>query len=78
MYFGKRWLVYLNADNRQGVEVAFINGHLLSEQHRLVISKGRKLVKSVEFFSLEEIPEKELLAVITEAIEIDSTGKKQN
>lgn len=77
MYYGNRWLVYLNADNRKGVEVSFLSGHLLSQEHKLVISKGRKLVKSVEFTSLEEVPEEELMAIINEAVEIDKKLPKK-
>lgn len=71
MYYGKKWVVYLNPDNRAGVEMAFTKGHLLSNKQGLLDSKGRKLVSSVEFFSLEEIPEKVVREILEEALELD-------
>ena len=78
MYYRNKWVVYLNPDNREGVELAFTNGFRLSNKHTLVESKGRKMVKSVEFSSLEEIPLKEVKAIIDEAIKIDTSFKSNS
>lgn len=72
MYYGKKWVVYLNPDNRAGVELAFTRGHLLSNKQGLLESKGRKMVSSIEFLNLEEIPEKAIREIIEEAIELDN------
>lgn len=72
MYYAHKWVVYLNADKKKGVEVAFPRGHLLNDKYQLLESKGRKMVKSIEFFNIEEIPEEEIKSTLEEAIKIDN------
>jgi len=76
MYYQHKWVVYLNPDNREGVELAFPNGFRFQASHELLESKGRKMVRSVEFKSLEEIPENNIRAILEEAIFIDNKLKK--
>lgn len=75
MYYGHKWVVYLNADQKEGVELSFTKGHLLKDPLNLLEGKGRKMVKSVKFYKLEEIPELEVKSIIKEAIEIDNKLK---
>jgi len=71
MYYRNTWVVYLNSDNRKGVELAFTNGHEFDINSPLIESKGRKLVRSAEFESLNEIPYQNIKTLMKEAIRID-------
>ena len=72
-YYRKSWICYLNLTKNGGVEFAFPRGNELSNEQGLLDSKGRKQVYSVEFFSLDQIPEKILLEIIQETIILDDT-----
>ena len=76
-YYLNRWVVYLNPDNFQGVELAFPNGHLFADQFSALKSRGRKMVRSVEIHSLNEIDTKDLQQFLDAAIEIDNRFKKK-
>ena len=67
-YYKNKWVLYLNPENKKGVELAFINGYLLDEKQTLIESKGRKMVKSVEFLNLKNIPEKEIIRIVKYAL----------
>lgn len=69
-YRQKKWVVYLNPDKRDGVEVGFPNGHKLKDPAGALEAKGRKMVKSLEVNQLEEIDEKLMLSLIEEAIRV--------
>lgn len=73
MYYRNKWVVYLNPDNREGVELAFTNAHLFEKTSSLLESKDRKMVKSVEFKSISEIPLKEIKSIMKEALRVDDT-----
>lgn len=51
-------LCYLNA-LKEGVDLGFVHGHILSNEQHLLESKGRKQVKSVTFYSVAEVEEHE-------------------
>jgi len=55
-FFGP--LCYFNPTD-DGVELGFTKGYELSDDDRLLESKGRKLVKSVTFYSLISLEEQE-------------------
>lgn len=78
MYYGIKWILYLNADGKKGVELAFTRGHLLEDESNLLESKNRKMVKSVEFFNIEEIPVKEINTLIKKAITLDQKLNGKN
>ncbi|MBD98913.1 MAG: hypothetical protein CMO34_03640 [Verrucomicrobia bacterium] len=60
-YFRKKWVVYLNPDKRKGVEVGFPNGHKMKDPSGALMSKGRKIVKSLELNRLDEVQEELML-----------------
>lgn len=76
MYKGKRMVAYLNPIKRNEVELCFINAHLMDKPHGLLESKGRKMVKSIEFKTLEEIPEEAIRQIINDAMQIDESFRK--
>jgi hypothetical protein len=55
-FFGP--LCYLNPTD-DGVELGFTKGYELSDDDRILESKGRKMVKSVTFYSLTSLEEQE-------------------
>jgi hypothetical protein len=72
-YYGKSWICYLNPLKNGAVEMAFPRGYELSNVQGLLDSKGRKMVKGIEFRALKEIPEDSLREIINEAIILDDT-----
>ena len=55
-FFGP--LCYLNPTD-DGVELGFTKGYELSDDDRILESKGRKMVKSITFYSLTSLEEQE-------------------
>ena len=57
-YFRKSWILYLNPQKKGGVEVCFIHGQQLSNEHGLLEAKNRKQIAGITFKKISEIPEK--------------------
>jgi len=55
-FFGP--ICYLNPTD-EGVELGFTKGYELSDDDRILESKGRKMVKSITFYSLTTLEEQE-------------------
>ena len=72
-YYGRSWICYLNPLKNDGVELAFPRGYELSNEQGILMSKDRKMVLGIEFYSVEEIPTDTLLEIIQEAIILDET-----
>lgn len=51
-------MCYLNPTD-DGVELGFTKGYELSDDNRILESKGRKMVRSITFFSLTSLEEQE-------------------
>jgi len=69
-FYRRSWVCYTNP-REGGIELAFLNGHLLSNVQGLLQARGRKMVKGVVFHRLADIPEAALLEVIQEAFLLD-------
>ena len=66
---------YLNPSKKKGyVDVCFYGVTELEKYNELLISEGRKIVKSLRYFSLEEINAEILISVLTEANEKKEKG----
>jgi hypothetical protein len=65
-----KWVCYLSPTRDGGVEVGFTYGNRLSNVQGLLEVRGRKQVRSVTFYNLQEVPEKTLLEVLFEAVEL--------
>lgn len=72
-YYGRSWICYLNPTKDDKVELAFVRGNELSNEQRLLESKGRKQVYSITFEKVSDIPQKLINEVIQEAILLDQT-----
>lgn len=55
-FFGP--MCYLNPTD-EGVELGFTKGYELSDDNRILESKGRKMVKSITFYSVTSLEEQE-------------------
>ena len=66
-YIGKKPLCYFNASIKKGfVDVAFWTSTDLSKFEKHLITENRKVVKSLRYFSLDEIDEEVLIAILQE------------
>jgi len=68
-YYKTKPLCYLNASHKNGfVDVGFAKGFQLKcNLDKLIADKGRNTVKSLRYFSLEQIDNEILISVIEEA-----------
>ena len=76
-YYLKSWFLYLNPQKKGGVEICFIYGQKLSNEHGLLEKKDRKQVAGITFKKISEIPENIIFEIIQEAFLIDDLIKKQ-
>lgn len=66
---------YLNASPKKGyVDVCFWISIPLSNYNELLITENRKVVKSLRYYSLEDINKTVLLSVLKEAYELKGNG----
>lgn len=66
-YLNGHQLCYLNSSHKKGfVDVGFWAKNILQEFDTHLISEGRTVVKSLRYFSVEDINEEILLQIITE------------
>ncbi len=72
MYYRKTWICYLNPVKNNGIELAFLKGYMLSNEQKILNSKGRKMVSGIDFFDMSEIDEQIIDQIIQEAIILDS------
>ena len=70
-YDGTSWICYLNPKKSGSVELAFIRGRELSDQHQLLDSKKRKQIAGIEFRSLSEVPFEAIHEIINKAVLLD-------
>ncbi len=59
---------YLNPSKKKGyVDVCFYGNHEFEKHNNLLISEGRKVVKSLRYFSIEDINSEILIYILSEA-----------
>lgn len=68
-YFSHTWICYLNPKN-VGVEFSFLKGQELSNRHRLLDAKNRKMVASIMITDLQSIPLEAIHHSVCEAIDL--------
>ena len=73
-YYRKSWICYINPLKNNGVELAFLKGHLLSNEHGLLDQKDRKIVSGISYFQVSDILDKDLNPIVQEAIILDEMG----
>ena len=70
-YYHKKWICYLNLIKNKGVELAFFRGRDLSNEQGILLDKGRKLVRGIDFFSIKSSDISTINEIIQEAILLD-------
>ncbi|MEM6630016.1 MAG: DUF1801 domain-containing protein [Bacteroidota bacterium] len=70
-YYGKTWVCYLNPIKKEQIELVFVRGNELSNDQRILESRGRKQVKGLICSSVDSIPLEALIETITEALILD-------
>lgn len=64
-YIGKKPLCYFNASIKKGfVDVAFWTSTDLSKFEKHLVTENRKVVKSLRYFSLDDIDEEVLIEIL--------------
>lgn len=77
-YDHKSWICYLNPKKDGGVELAFVKGNQLSNEQGLLQAYDRKQIRGITFYKVAEIPEREILEIIQEALILDESVKKSS
>ncbi len=72
-YDRKTWICYTNPTKTGGVDFALVRGNELSNAQGLLEQRGRKQIYSVEFKTIQDIPEDTLYEVLQEALLLDET-----
>ena len=67
------WICYLNPIKNSGVELAFIRGNELSNNHEILNFKERKQVAGISIYNLRELDLNKLRETIHEAILLDES-----
>lgn len=70
-YYGNSWICYLKALKNDKIELAFMRGNELSNDQGLLMSKGRKQLRSIDFSDVKEIPIEMIREVFQEALLLD-------
>ncbi len=74
-FAGKQPICYLNTVPKKGfVDVAFWNSAHLTKHIELMVSENRKVVKSLRYYSLEEIDDTVLTDVLQESYALRAKG----
>ena len=74
-YDRKSWICYLNPLKKDAVELAFIRGNIMKDEHGLLVANGRKMVKGLRFSGVDDIPFELLGLYIEEALRLDDVSK---
>jgi hypothetical protein len=72
-YYRHSWICYLNPVKEGGVEFAFTRGNELHDAPGLLEAKGRKQVRSVTFYQVNELPMEGLRELVQEGLLLDES-----
>lgn len=68
VYFKKKPFCYLAPNHKKGfLDIGFAKGFELKNNQEVLVDENRNTVKSLRYYSLEEIDNEVLIAVISEA-----------
>lgn len=70
-YSSKSNVCYLNPINNDGIELCFIRGYQLSDVQKMLRHNGRKQIRGISFYSVDEIETKSILEIVNEAVILD-------
>jgi len=75
MYYRRSWVCYLNPIKKDGVELAYIHGHLLSNEQGLLQRKDRKMVAGIDLYDVSALPMTAIDQITQEAIILEDLKK---
>ncbi len=78
-YIRKSWVCYIGSVHKKlGVEICFPRGYELSNEHNLLLAKGRAAIRGIHFSNSNEFLEKEsvFLEILQEALLLDEISAK--
>lgn len=78
MYQNRKWVCYLNPIKKDGIELAFVKGHLLSNEQKLLDRKKRKYVAGIHISDLSQIRERSIDEIVQEALLLDEFSQSNN
>ena len=61
----------MNPIKKNGIELAFVKGYLLSDEQKMLNLKKRKYVAGIDLYDVSEIREKAIDEMIQEALILD-------
>ncbi len=70
-YYARSWICYLNPLKKGGVELCFLRGIALSNDHGLLSANGRKQVAGIFCESAENLPLEAIHMSLQEALALD-------
>jgi hypothetical protein len=65
------WICYLNPIRGERVELVFLYGQELSNEHLLLQPKNRKQVAGIELSEITEVPDHHIRELVAEAMVLD-------
>lgn len=65
------WFCYLNPKDAQHIELCFLKGKLMKEQHHILEMKGRKMVSGLTLQVNEDIQHKIIVQLVETAISLN-------
>jgi hypothetical protein len=68
-YDYQSWFCYSNPIKGEGVELVFLQGQSMTNEHGLLLAKGRKMVSGISLYKDSIISDELLQEMIFEAIE---------
>ncbi|HRO42340.1 MAG TPA: DUF1801 domain-containing protein [Flavipsychrobacter sp.] len=76
-FYCNSWLCYLDLMKQNTLlEIAFINGHQLSDKHKKLVARNRKMVRSLVYETVADFDENIFRETLEEAITINLSKKK--
>ncbi len=74
-YYQNSWICYMNPLNGDGIELAFLRANEFEDPTGLLQANGRKQVKGISIYSVDEMPFDSIEEVIDIAIKLDKDKK---
>jgi len=75
-YYQNSWVCYLNPVKGDKIELCFIHGQKLSNEHGLLENRNRKMVSGIMLTDIQSIPIEAVMNTFSEAILIDEDIRK--
>lgn len=75
-YYHNSWVCYLNPVKGNKIELCFIHGQKLSNEHGLLEYRNRKMVSGIMLTDIQSLPIEAIMDTYSEALLIDEENRK--